>query len=258
MNIWLDSFSVLMGHWRLIGGTLLILLLGQALVWSVLKMIFSDELASDEYYSLSSAAWGLPIFLAAVLWLLLRFFQTQGLSNLIVFSLITLLAMILFLRIRKGLLRDSKTTLIILFGLFGLFIFLRLAFVSRAAIPLYFDSAQHYLIIKNILGNPASSATTLFSGPLTAYYHIGFHMVAALITSTLQADIISSMLILGQMILAVIPLSVFFLVRHETPLPPRRNICRAARGVRMVYACSCSGLGQIPSLNEPGPHSPSQ
>ena len=216
MNIWLDSFSVLMGHWHLISGTFLILLLGQALVWSVLKMIFSDGLASDEYYSLSSAGWALPIFLTAVLWLLLRFFQTQGLSNLIVFSLIILLAMILFLRIRKGLLRDSKTTLIILFGLFGLFIFLRLAFVSRAAIPLYFDSAQHYLIIKTILGNLASSATTLFSGPPTAYYHIGFHMIAALIASTLQADIISSMLILGQMILAVIPLSVFFLVRHET------------------------------------------
>jgi hypothetical protein len=205
-----------MSHWRLIGGTLLILLLGQALVWSMLKMILSDELASDEYFSLSSAGWALPIFLAAVLWLLLRFFQAQALSNLLVFFLIILIAMILFLRIRKGLLQGSKTALIILFGLFGLFIFLRLAFVSKAAIPLYFDSAQHYLIIKNILGNPASSVTTLFSWPPTAYYHIGFHMVAALIASTLHADIISIMLILGQMILAVIPLSVFFLIRYET------------------------------------------
>jgi hypothetical protein len=217
MNIFLDSFSVLMGHWRLIGGTLLILFLGQILVWSVLKMIFSDELASDEYYSLSISGWALPIFLAAVLWLLLRFFQAQALSsNLIVFSLIALLAIILFLRIRKGLLQDSKTMLFILFVLFGLFIFLRLAFVSKAAIPLYFDSAQHYLIIKNILGNLASSATTLFSWPPTGYYHIGFHIVAAFIASTLHADIISIMLILGQMILAVIPLSVFFLIRHET------------------------------------------
>jgi hypothetical protein len=216
MNILLDSFSVLMEHWRLIAGILFIVFLGQMLIWSVLKMIFGDRLTSDQYYSLSIAGWVLPIFLAAGFWIVLRFFETQAFSTLVVFSLIALLAIILFLRIRKGFLQDSKTILFILFILFGLFVFLRLAFVSKAAIPLYFDSAQHYLIIKNILGNPASSVTPLFSWPPTAYYHIGFHIVAALIASTLHADIISIMLILGQVILAVIPLSVFFLIRHET------------------------------------------
>jgi hypothetical protein len=205
-----------MDHWQLIAGILLILLVGQILVWCVLKMIFGAELGPDEYYSLSSAGWVFPIFLAAVLWLLLRFFVTQALSTLVVLSLMVLVAMLLFLRIRKGLLQDSKTILFILVGLFGLFIFLRLAFVSRTAIPLYFDSAQHYLIIKNILGNPTSNATTLLSWLPTAYYHIGFHIVAAFIASALHADIISIMLILGQIILAVIPLSVFFLIRHET------------------------------------------
>jgi hypothetical protein len=66
------------------------------------------------------------------------------------------------------------------------------------------------LIIKNLLGNPASTWAP------AAYYHIGFHIVAAFLASALHADIISIMLILGQMILAVIPLSVFFLIRHET------------------------------------------
>ena len=168
MNILLDSFSVLTEYWRLIAGILLILLVGQIVVWGVLKMIFRDELASDEYYSLSIAGWTLPIFMAAVLWLLLRFFHTQALSTLVVFSFITLLAIILFLRIRKGLLQDSKPFLLILFVLFGLFIFLRLAFVSKAAIPLYFDSAQHYLIIKNLLGNPAFNAAALCTWPPTA------------------------------------------------------------------------------------------
>jgi hypothetical protein len=216
MNILLDSFSVLMEHWQLIAGILFIIFPGQILIWFILKIIFGDRLTSDEYYSISIAGWMLPIFLAAVFWLLLRFFETQALSTLVVFSLIALLAIILFLRIRKGLLQDSKPFLLILFVLFGLFIFLRLAFVSKAAIPLYFDSAHHYLIIKNLLGNPAFNAAALFTWPPTAYYHIGFHIVAAFIVSALHADIISIMLILGQMILAVIPLSVFILIRHET------------------------------------------
>ena len=216
MNILLDSVSVLMEHWQLIAGILFIIFPGQILIWSILKIIFGDRLTSDEYYSISIAGWMLPIFLAAVFWLLLRFFETQALSTLVVFSLIALLAIILFLRIRKGLLQDSQIVIFILFVLFGLFVFLRLAFVSKAAIPLYFDSAQHYLIIKNLLGNPTSNATPLFTSSPTVYYHIGFHIVAAFIVSALHADIISIMLILGQMILAVMPLSVFFVTRYET------------------------------------------
>jgi len=210
MNVLSDSFSVLVDHWQLIAGILFSILLGQLLVWSMLKMILRDRLTSDEYYSISIAGWMLPIFMVSVLWLSWRFFQRLEVSALIVFILIALLAIILFLRIRKGLLQDSKTILFILLVLSGLFIFLRLAFVSKAAIPLYFDSAQHYLIIKNLLGNPASTWSQ------AVYYHIGFHIVAAFIASALHADIISIMLILGQTILAVIPLSVFFLIRHET------------------------------------------
>ena len=179
-------------------------------------MIFSDRLTSGEYYSLSIAGWMLPIVLASVLWLLWRFFQTLDGSALIIFIAFSLLAIVFFLQTRKEPPQDSKTILFVLLLLFGLSIFLRLAFVSKAAIPLYFDSAQHYLIIKNLLGHPASNAAALFAWPLTTYYHVGFHVVAAFITSTLRADIINIMLILGQMILAMIPFSVFFLIRHET------------------------------------------
>jgi len=216
MNILFDSFSVLIYHWRLIAGILLILFFSQILVWSLLKMIFREELAAGEYFSLSISGWNLPIFLAAVLWLLWKFFQTQAASAFIVFLLFALLAIILFLRVRKERLQDSKTNFLILLALFGIVAFLRLAFVAKANIPQYFDSAQHYLIIKNLLGNPASNVTTFFTWLPAVYYHIGFHIVAAFIASVLQADIINLMLILGQVILAVIPLSVFFLIRHVT------------------------------------------
>ena len=210
MNVLLDSFSVLLGQWWLVAGILCIIFLGQILIWSLLKIIFNDQLTPGEHYSLSLAGWMLPIFMASGLWLSWRFFQRLEGSALIVLLLIALLAVLLVLRIRKDLLQDSKTILFVLVLLTGLFIFLRLAFISKAAIPLYFDSAQHYLIIKNLLGNPIPT------WPPTAYYHIGFHIVAAFSASILQVDIISIMLVLGQMILAGIPLSVFLLIRHET------------------------------------------
>lgn len=216
MNILSDSFSVLMGHWRLIAGILLIMLPCQILIWSGLKTIFSDRLTSGEYYSLSIAGWMLPIFLASVLWLLWSSFQRLDGSALIIFLFVLIMAAILFLRTRKEPLKDSKTILFSLLGLFGLFVFLRIAFVSKATIPLYFDSAQHYLIIKNLLGNPASNATALFPWLTSVYYHIGFHIIAAFIVSVVHTDIINTILILGQIILAVIPLSVFFLIKHET------------------------------------------
>ena len=216
MNILLDSFSVLINHWRLIAGILLMLFLGQLLVWSVLKMIFREEFSAGEYFSLSIAGWTVPIFLAAVFWLVWKFFQTWASGAFIMLLLIVLPAIILFLRVRKVRLKDSQTNSLILLALFGIVAFLRLAFAAKANIPQYFDSAQHYLIIKNFLGNPDSNATTFFAWLPTVYYHIGFHIVAAFIASVLQADIINLMLILGQVILAVIPLSVFFLIRQAT------------------------------------------
>ncbi|HUF00117.1 MAG TPA: hypothetical protein VMN99_12745 [Anaerolineales bacterium] len=211
MNILSDSFSVLVDHWRLIAGIMLIIFLGQMLVWSMLKMILGDRLTSEEHYSLSVAGWILPISLASGIWLA-GGVQRLPAGAFVVLSLITILAFILFLRTRKGPLPGSTTTLFILLVLFGISIFLRLALVSKAVIPLYFDSAQHYLIIKNLLGDSAGS----MSWPTTGYYHIGFHLVTAVAASSLRADIINAMLIVGQMILATIPLSVFLIIRHET------------------------------------------
>ena len=69
MNVFSDIFSVLKDHWQLFSGILLMIILGQMLVWSVLKIIFGDQLVSEDYFSLSSAGWILPLSLASLLWL---------------------------------------------------------------------------------------------------------------------------------------------------------------------------------------------
>ena len=111
----------------------------------------------------------------------------------------------------------SQPTMWILLGLFGISIICRLAYVSKALIPTYFDSAQHYLYIKNIIADVAyPNGDNTLQWLTTNYYHLGFHILAAFLTTTLHTDIKSTMLILGQMILAVIPISVFFMVKHES------------------------------------------
>jgi hypothetical protein len=100
--------------------------------------------------------------------------------------------------------------------LFSVSIFLRLAFVSKVIVPLYFDSAQHYQITSNLIRSLASEESPLFSPPTGAYYHTGFHFLTAWMASVLQADILDAILILGQLIVAALPLSMFSIIKQET------------------------------------------
>ena len=216
MNLLSDIFSVLMDHWRLISGLLLVMLFSQSLIRSVLKMIFHDDLSSEEYYSLGIAGWIFPLSLASLLWLGLGRLQRPTWIGLGLLICVAILAIFLFLRTRKEPVSGSKAIVWILAALFGVFIFLRLAFVSKVIVPLYFDSAQHYLIIKDLIRNLPSYPIPFFSGSATRYYHIGFHLLTALTASTLRADIIPATLILGQMIVVAIPFSVFSVIKQET------------------------------------------
>ena len=218
MNVLSAIFSVLKDHGPLISGILLMIFLSQMLVWSVLKMIFRDRLAAEDYFSLSSAAWILPLILASLFWLVWGMFQPSSLGAFLLVFIIAILAIVLSLRVqaRQESASVSKVLLASLLALFVVFIFLRLAFVSSVIMPLYFDSAQHYLIINNLLRSLDSNEVPFLSGPTGAYYHIGFHLLTAFTVSALWADSIDAILILGQMIVAAIPLSLFTIVKQET------------------------------------------
>ena len=208
MKVLSDSLSVLSDNWILVLTILFIILSGQMLIHLALKRIFGKELTAEEYFSLGIGGWLLPALLISLLWLVWGIIATQPPEVLIVFILIFTFAYsaILFFRSEKEVFSASKITLFVLFVILVLSLFLRLAFVSEAILPLYSDSAQHYRIIKDLLGNPESSnATASFKWPAPAYYHLGFHLLAAFITSLTNTEIAKTMLILGQMIIAVTP-----------------------------------------------------
>jgi hypothetical protein len=206
MNAWLDGLSVLVGEWQLVLAILICVFTGPALTGSLLIHIFGGSLTSSERLALGLAGWAVPASLLSLIWCFTGF---DGLFWILPAALI----LALLFRLKT----DPKpapvsTSLFLLLFLF-LSILLRLAYASQATFPLYFDSAQHYSLIKGILASEASG-TFVFS--LTSYYHMGFHFLSAFIASITQAEITRVMLIFGQIILALIPFPMFFLVRHET------------------------------------------
>jgi len=217
MKVLLDSLSALEDNWRLVFVILLIILSGQMLIWFSIKKILGEELTPDEYFSLGIGGWMVPASLVSLLWFLWGMTWARPSGALTIFIIVAIPTLILFFRSGKETLPSSKAILIVLFAVFGICLFLRLAFVSEALLPPYSDSAQHYTIIKDLMGNPeASNATRSFKWPTTTYYHLGFHFLAAFITSVTHTEITKVMLVLGQMLVAVTPLSIFFIPRYAT------------------------------------------
>jgi hypothetical protein len=143
---------------------------------------------------------------------LLLGFASSGPFNRILIPAGILVLLTIWLRLKPNLEPDPSVKIIfVLLTLFLVSIFVRLAFVSQAIFPSYFDSAAHYGIIKSMLEN---GRALLFVA--TNYYHWGFHFLAAFLAASSNTDIAKTMLILGQMVLAFMPASNFFLVKHLT------------------------------------------
>ncbi|MBL8101533.1 MAG: hypothetical protein JNM02_03305, partial [Anaerolineales bacterium] len=106
---------------------------------------------------------------------------------------------------------------------------LRLAFLKNMVLPAYFDSAEHYRIIKYFVSLYELPVSDL---PLINYYHVGFHFLSATVSHIFHLGIVDTMLVFGQVILAVLPLSLFFIIKQET-----------GSSAAAVFACLLTGLG---------------
>ena len=105
----------------------------------------------------------------------------------------------------------------LLVSLFVISLLLRLAFLTGIFVPPYFDSVEHYRIIKELVTALQTSTLLEIIPTLTpSYYHLGFHFLASFLAFGLRADPTGVILVLGQVILAAIPIPIFFLIRQET------------------------------------------
>ena len=208
----MDGISTLMREWQLVSVILFFILAGQSLNYWFLRKVLGDDLTSIECLSLGLAGWLVPASLVSLIWYWTRF-------NAILWILpVAWILYLLLLIPLQGLRKPNHgaafvSTSILLTLVVFLFILLRLMYVSGALFPLYFDSAQHYTVIKNIMENDVA---WMFNWLSAAYYHLGFHYLTAFFASSMNMEITLVMLVLGQVILAMIPFSVYFLVRYVT------------------------------------------
>ncbi|GAB4449539.1 MAG: hypothetical protein OHK0041_10840 [Anaerolineales bacterium] len=206
MNPWLDGLTVLANEWRLTAAILLAVLAGQSIVSFLLRVLLGDRLTAAERLALGLGGWAFPLQILSLLW------YFTGLDWLF---WILPAAPILFLlpRFRFDLKPALHLPSLFLLLFFFLTLPLRLAYPSQTDLPLYFDSAQHYLIIKTLL---VKDQSLLWGWLGSSYYHFGFHFPAAFIAKAAGAEPARVILLLGQFILLTLPFSVFFIVRHET------------------------------------------
>jgi hypothetical protein len=217
MKLLWDGLSVIMDNWQLVLGILALMLLAQLSIHLLMKWIFGQELAEDEYLSLDMAGWLVPASLLSLLWHGLRSAGSSPSVALTFVLLVIVVAILFLLRVKKEPSLKANAIRLGLLSLVLLFFFLRLAFASRIILPPYFDSIRHYMIIQSLLRDTEPSAPDgLFPWLTNDYYHIGFHLVAGFIQSIVHADTARTMSILGQMTLAVTPLALFCPVKHTT------------------------------------------
>jgi hypothetical protein len=248
MDVLINSWLVLINEWNGVLGILFIFLLGSGIVFLFLKTVFDDSLTFGEYFVLGVGGTFLPLFMGISLaWL---FNLLLGIKiDFILFCLIIFIACgfavyrsrgnrfhVLASRFYSWITNQFKNAgykqrvsviftlqpevvpaLVLLLILMGS-VYIRLAFISGLVAPLHFDSAIHYSRVRDLITNFETSTIPAYSSSLAGYYHLGFHFLAAALSMALGLDVKNVMLIFGQIVLAFIPLPLFFIVRQETKL----------------------------------------
>jgi hypothetical protein len=213
-----DSISIITANWQALSASLLIIATSYVLIVSILKTIFQELFTRSDYFSLGLAGWLLPASLLA----LLSFLGKSEIATRLIPILLPVLcisSIVFLLRLKPdpstGLgqrLKPAPQPIDFFLPLFLAFtIPLRLIFIKDLVLPSYFDSVEHYARIQNILN--LQTASPFMS---QVYYHIGYHILAAFVVTASQAPIGATMLIIGQLLLAIMPISVFFLIRQST------------------------------------------
>jgi hypothetical protein len=204
-----NSFIVFERNWGVILAILVFVLWGTALTFAILKKITEHNLTDMELITLALGGWPLPALFVSILILLLRT---------IIPGEILLALAIIFILVSAGFAiravwKDAALNIIIIPLTFFVFIFIRLGFSANIILPPYFDSAEHYRIIRFFLNIQDLSK---FTWPTTSYYHVGYHMIVAALTSITHENIGQVMLLFGQIVLAAIPFPVYFFVYRAT------------------------------------------
>ena len=226
MNIFTDGLTVLVNQTWTVFSILITIIWGQILITTLFKKIFKDQFTNFEYTSLGLAGWILPVtLLSALLFAGVFLFGEIALIFLSALAVIALIYFLFFVKLDKAMLLTGLMFIVA----FAVFLIFQLAFLKNMLLPSYFDSAEHYRIIKYFAEYYASSGGSF---PLINYYHVGFHLLSATVSHIFHLGIVDTMLVLGQVILTILPFSLFFIVKQET-----------GSNIAAAFTCLLAGVG---------------
>ncbi len=220
MSLLADSLLVIARDWSGIYRILLMVLLGSAAIIFWIRAAGPEISGGSDYFVLGIAGALLPLLVTTVLASLLqvttgtRISFSLAYTGILGIGLLILMISQLFGHPRWRPIQVERPLLIITF-LVGS-IFLRLAFIARLSVPQYFDGVLHYSISQELISNFRTSTLPDFAAFTGRYYHLGFHLLVASLSLVLHMEANQTILIFGQIILATIPLPMFFLIRQHT------------------------------------------
>lgn len=199
---------------------LVCMLWGSIFVVHILRRLDPIRGTAGDYFSLAMGGWLVPVLIAATpIFLLGALLDLRlGLGSALLVLVASLALLVLLVHVGKVELDPGDLFgMLALVGLFALMGLIRLAFVARTPLPLYFDSAEHYRIIQSLAQQyAASSPERGLAWPVSTYYHIGSHLILALLSHISQRGPGQMMLVAGQLILSTAPLALFAIVRRTT------------------------------------------
>ena len=208
-DILLNSLNALGQNGQLLIAILACVAWGTLLIFASLKKITGSRFTNPELTALALGGWPLPALLISLLLLLLRIFIPAQLVLILGLTLMIVSAGFALRELWGKVTRSFIVPILVFLS----FVFIRLGFVAGAILPAYLDSAEHYRIIQILLN---LSAGKQFVWPSASYYHLGYHVIVAAFTAGTQADLARVMLVFGQVVLAALPLPMYFLVRCAT------------------------------------------
>jgi hypothetical protein len=206
-DLFIDSARVFIQNWKLILAILTCISWGALLTFATLKKITGTQFTDAELSALSLGGFPLPALIISTLLLALRLFIPADFIWIIAFALPAISTGLAIRIVWKNISPDFVIPVFI----FLCFVFIRLGFSAKVILPSYFDSAEHYRIIQSLINMGDS-----IRQPTAYYYHIGYHVMVAVFTWLTRANLGQVILLFGQIILAAVPLPIYFFIRRAT------------------------------------------
>lgn len=207
-----DAISVLVFSACVLWGSIIIL-------WGI-RAVKGGEHDAADLFSLALGGWILPAFLLSVPILTLAVFLKVLVNLPIAAAFLTVSAGASIWSNCRRHLRISLGFNVSVFVLAALFfgsLLLRLAFIAKIPLPLYFDSPVHYRIIQSLMGDiTAANRSHPLTWPALNYYHLGYHIMLAVAASISHVNLGRLMLVSGQVVLAAVPFPLFLIAHRET------------------------------------------